>query len=282
MNTLYIDVYFLINFTVDTLAIYFSVLLSKVNVSRIRLIICGIIGAVAACITVLFELDFLFYFLTVLITFYLISVIASGKNTVLKRFKVFLSFLIFETLLGGLVSYFYNFLDDNFVPLFNEESFGVENKQLLILSMMILLSIGILKLIFFVFSGNIAEKTAEISFTLLDESFNVTGLVDSGNILKDPLTLKPVMIVKYDVIKNKIKDFSSDVIYTSDSKLKGILRMIPVKSLGGEKILIGFKCFITIKGKKHAYGSDIIIAIDEEEGSFGGYKALIPSELLLY
>ena len=66
MQTLYIDVYFLINFTVDVLAVYFAVLLSKITTSRIRLILCGLIGAISACLTVILELNTVFYVINLL------------------------------------------------------------------------------------------------------------------------------------------------------------------------------------------------------------------------
>ena len=43
--TLYVDVYFLINFTVDILALYFAAIFSKVPTSTRRLIISAVIGA---------------------------------------------------------------------------------------------------------------------------------------------------------------------------------------------------------------------------------------------
>ena len=46
--TLYIDVYFLINFTVDILSLYFAAIFSKVPTTSKRIIIAGFLGAVAA------------------------------------------------------------------------------------------------------------------------------------------------------------------------------------------------------------------------------------------
>ena len=48
MRTFYIDVYFLINLTVDILALYFSAIFSKTPTSIKRLLIAGIIGAASA------------------------------------------------------------------------------------------------------------------------------------------------------------------------------------------------------------------------------------------
>ena len=50
MQTIYIDVYFLINFCLDALAMYFSVRVAKVQGSFIRLILSAGILSFGACI----------------------------------------------------------------------------------------------------------------------------------------------------------------------------------------------------------------------------------------
>ena len=183
-----------------------------------------------------------------------------------------------ETFLGGLITFTYGILDKYLSPLFKDEVFGVENKNLLVISSVILLALGILKLVFYIFSGVSTEKNVDFSFELFGSKYDLTGLVDSGNLLKDPMTLKPVIIVKSKVFKGKFKDLASDVLYTSDQELKGRIRLIPVKGFGGNRLLIGIKSEICLKNNN--CNSQTVIAIDEEEGSFGGYDALIPSELV--
>ena len=52
METLYIDVYFLINLTVDMLAVFISVKLLHLKSSIIRILIASLIGAAAAIIDI--------------------------------------------------------------------------------------------------------------------------------------------------------------------------------------------------------------------------------------
>ena len=55
MQVLYIDIYFLINFTVDLLALYFAAELARVKSTVFRIISSSLIGAFAACVIVLNE-----------------------------------------------------------------------------------------------------------------------------------------------------------------------------------------------------------------------------------
>ena len=53
MQTLYIDVYFLVNFTVNYLSAYFAIVFAKVPSSTKRLFIASLVGALIAVVTVL-------------------------------------------------------------------------------------------------------------------------------------------------------------------------------------------------------------------------------------
>ena len=56
--------------------------------------------------------------------------------------------------------------------------------------------------------------------------------------------------------------------------------MIPIRSFGADKILMGIRTdYIKIKGRDKKY-ENIVIALDEEEGSYSGYSALVPLAML--
>lgn len=282
MQVLYIDVYFLINLTVDTLALYFSVRLAKCTSSALRLVLGGSVGAVFATLTVLFEISGFLYFLLLFTSALILVLIVGIEFTQLKRLKIFVSFLVLETFLGGFVSFAYSLLDKYLYPMFSNEEFGTENRNFLLLAMIVLMSFGVLKLLFSLFSGTLTEKYAEFSFSLLGKPFKVLGMIDSGNILKDPMNMLPVVILKSQVVKDCIKNASIDNVYSLPEEIKRCVRFIPTKSLGTEKILLGFKTDIFIKGHHNkVFKKNAVIALDNEKGSFGGYNALIPTELVV-
>ena len=110
METLYIDVYFLINFTVDILAIYFAVSFSSVPTTRVRLILGGVMGAVFATLAIFVE-NTLIKLLLSLVFAVIIAIVSVRGASVLRRLKFFFAFLIFETLIGGAVYLVYGLLD---------------------------------------------------------------------------------------------------------------------------------------------------------------------------
>lgn len=280
MEILYLDIYFLINLTVDTIALYFAIILAKVKSSKARLLIGGIIGAIFACITALFELKTFFYIIILLSSALLIMITVSGACSLLKKIKLLTSFLFFETMIGGAVSFLYSTMDRYIYPLLKDGKYGVENRELLILAIMILMSFGLIKLFSFILSGSVQECCVELTMDLFGHRIEALGLVDSGNLLKDPMTLKPVIVLKAEKLKGKLGDISLARFYSGDDE-KTRMRIIPAGGLAGEKILLGLKSDVSIRKSKKEYKIEAVVAFDEEEGSFGGYDALVPSELIM-
>ena len=278
MKTFYIDVYFLINFTTDILALYFAASLNKIKSSVMRLILAGTFGAAVACAIVLLAPSGLL-FVSIFIIGILVTIeIFCPRETKLRKFKAFFAFLIFEALIGGLVSFIYGLLDTYFYPLVSDQSFGAENRKLLIVSLIVLLTYGILKLLFLAFYSSKSEKNIRISVCICGKKEKITALVDSGCFVCDPLDGKPVIIVKSNLME--LTKGLGELCESNDPEIKKRTRIIPIKSLGAERILMGVRTdYIEVEGNKERYES-IVIALDNEEGSFGGYPALAPLMLI--
>ena len=82
MKTLYIDVYFFINFTVDLLALYFSSALYKLPTSAPRLMLASFVGSLYAVFGVLFLEDRLIMYPVSLVILAVMVLIVSAGSTV--------------------------------------------------------------------------------------------------------------------------------------------------------------------------------------------------------
>ena len=271
VKTLYIDVYFLINFTVDLLSLYFGALTAKVKSSVKRLIIASFLSASFACLIVLLNLKrFLFVFVLIL-NAVTVTCVFCGKISFLRKTKLFIAFLFFETLIGGFVTFIYGLLDRYFYPLFDEGMAGAENKNLILLAFLILMVYGILHMLLIIFGSSQAEKNVKIKIVVFENEISTEALVDSGNMLCDPFDSSPVVIVK----RVELSSLIGDKPVSENEKFKARLRLIPAKSIMGEKIFIGIRSDYIIIGKTKF--ENTVIAVDDGGGSFGGYSALLPA-----
>lgn len=272
MKTLYIDVYFLINFTVDLLSLYFGALFATIKSSVKRLIISSFISALFACFIVLADINALIYAASLILNAVIVTRVFCGKISFLRQLKLFLSFMIFETLIGGFVTLVYGMMDKYLHPLFELDKIGAENKNLIILAIIIVMAFAILRLMLIVFADTRYEKNAKIKIGLFGNEVSTEAFVDSGNFLRDPIDSSPVVIVKRSVISELIGNKG----ITEDERFNTKIRIIPTKTVVGEKIFIGFKSDYIVIGNDMAKFNNTVIVIDEEEGTFGGYSAILP------
>ena len=278
MKILYIDIYFIINFTTDLLALYFAGSIAKVGSSMLRLIISSLFGAAAACFAALVNIGFWQYAAMLLLSAVIMTVIYARPCNLLRRAKLLVSFLVTETLLGGSVSFLFSLMEKYVSPLIKDDG-GAENRDLLLLSMSVLLSYGVIRLSFSVLRGSISEKNAEFTVKLLGKTQSFTGFIDSGNLVIDPISGSPVILIKRSAFD--LTDKSSAITDTEDRELQKRIRIIPTSSIGGKKILYGIRVDeVEFAGKHTCKYTGSIIALDECSGDYHGYNALIPSSII--
>ena len=119
------------------------------------------------------------------------------------------------------------------------------------------------------FSSGRQKKCVNVRVEAADVTAETTALVDSGNLAREPISSLPVVILSSQRIKELAK-------MTDENDTRLAIRLIPIKTLGGEKIMKGF-----IPGKITVDGKEVgaVVAVDKENRTFGGYGGIVPSGL---
>lgn len=276
MKTLYIDIYFLVNFTVDIISLHFAALFSKIKVSNRRLLFSALVGGIVACLTVLVD-----YPLIDIVVFTCTIVFASifcGNNAGPKGKAAFgISLIVFLSLVGGMVSFVWNMLEDAFSDYLIEND--VVNRKMLFFALIALLSIGVFKMLIAVMNFGKVEAVAEINIEFMGRSSQSMAWVDTGNLALDPLGMKPVLIIKKElaerfVPQNIINLTDVDLL---DRGVKKKIRLVPLAKNGVTHVYIGFvPDKVEVRYNNRLSYVDVTIVIDKEGGDFGGYLALMP------
>lgn len=283
IKTLYIDVYFLINFTVDLLSLYFAARFSKIPTTIKRLIIASLFGALSAVGIVFLPENTLLKFVAAALGLLLIGFIAPKKITLRRKIKYIFAFLIFEALVGGAVTFIWGLLDRYISDFFNGFEGGAVNRKMLFLSLIVLLSIGVFKMLVSLFTNVETEESVDLEIRFLNKTAIVSAFVDSGNLAVDPMDMTPVLLIKKEIAEG-ILPVNIDQICDIDSldrQIKKRIRLIPISRGGETHVLVGVKVD-SVKIIKGDFAEEIAVtlAIDKEGGTFGGYKALMPSAAL--
>ena len=283
LQTLYIDVYFLINFTVDVLSLYFAALFSKIVTTTTRLIAAAALGAIIAVITVLMPEILIVKLLFSLIGLMLMAYITPKRVSIDRKVKFMLSFLIFESLIGGVVSFIWSFLDNHLSDFFKDAEGGAVNRKMLAFSLIVLLSIGVFKMIVSFFSNIQSEGSIEVEIRFMENKVRLETFIDSGNLAIDPMDMSPILFIKKDIAKRLLPENITELsdLDSLDRSVKKRIRLIPVSLGGRTKVITGVKAdkvYVIKDGISEEI--TVTVAIDKEGGSYGGFLGLMPAAAL--
>ncbi len=278
MQTIYIDVYFLINFTVDILAIYIALKFSKMKTVAVRLILSALLGAAFATVE-LFLKENIFLHITLSSVFLiLLSFVACRRASILRRIKFLLSFFVASFIISGIVNLVYNVLDKYAKPFFEGMDSSSENRKILIFSLIILIVIGVFRILIMLFSNSMSEKSMRLHIEVENKCAEVDALVDSGNLVKDPMSMCSVIFLNRNAASRL---FPSQILELSEldkleSSFKKRIRLIPVTRNGETHIMTGVRVdSISAVHNGDLQEIDATVVIDKE-GTYGGYDALAP------
>ena len=279
MQTLYIDVYFLINFTVDLLALYFSYFISGISLKRIPLLLSSLLGGITPCIGLMLGEDHIIKLIYMMLSMVLITCIATVGVGVIRKIRFGISFLILISLIGTLVGFLWEILDHFLCELLIDSAADAVNRKMLMLSTGLLICIGVIKMMLSFFVDGASVNSVRVKIDFLDKSVELDALVDSGNLAVDPMDMQPVMLLKR---KDAEMIFPKAVTELGDPdcldrNVRKRIRLIPVSRGGSTHVLVGIRPDSVSLAKKEGYEQlTLTVAIDREGGTYGGYGALMP------
>lgn len=282
MQTLYIDVYFLVNFVVDTVSLFFAMRLSRARESYARCVIGGSLAALVSVLCVLVTMPPLIFFLFFFGSLLGICAIVAARDTKRIYLRLVLWFLLLESLIGGVVYALYMQLDNLVKNINIGTNNKAENVTFLYLATIALFGVGAVRLMSLMFCNARQIRTMQLSCTLFDSSIVIECLYDSGNFLTDPTSAYPVVLVKSRALAGVLsEDFLCERYERLPEGYATLLRLIPVHGISGVKILSGLVVRdAVLSDKETEIKRTIVLAPDKEDGDFGGYVGLLPGAVL--
>ncbi len=132
---------------------------------------------------------------------------------------------------------------------------------------------------FFGRSANRQSLTVEL--TVFGRSVTLRGMVDSGNLLRDPISGRRVMVVERESLRGVLpaEFFTSAGQWIPDRETARKLRLIPTHTATGSGMLTAFlpeALYITDKSGRVA--SDLLVAPTDLSGRADGFDVLIPAD----
>lgn len=284
VQVLYIDTLFFLNFALDFLCLYLCSCFRQSKKYAWRLLLASFFGGVYAVFAVVFDLSTWAHLFLTLLLAVLICLIAFGKREGLRRFLGYVAlFYFFSMFLGGAVSALYRFLEG---VLTFRTSFIPKRADMILLCGLV--SAGLLSFLLRLFGRSEKERYGMVLITAYGKTVGVSVLVDSGCLLSDPITGRPVIIVRLGSLSSLLpRDIltcarAGGVDMPKDPALARRCRLLSARSLGKASLLLSIRpdrVLLDIGGEKKE--CDALIALFEaEKHYFGGRDGLLPSSLL--
>ncbi len=284
----YIDILFLINFSMDYLCIYIC---SKVLHRKMKLsgmVIASAIGGIYSVLSLFLPFSN-WYALAIDVAVCLImcAVVYSEKGRGIGSF--FLSSFLFigiSMMTGGCMTAIFNLLNKLDLPLDQIEADGISTYMFAILA--IIAGIISLKSGEFI-SRRSSVMECKLTITFCKKKFEFFGFSDSGNLVRDPISGKAVIFIDRKVLEKEMPiSFMDDFIKGKIDPYSPCrnIRLISYKTASGSTIAAAVMPdsinaeFIDKKGKNVSISLDALISPCEIGSGAGGYNAIIPAEII--
>lgn len=281
--TVYLDIVLIENVLMNYIILFATGFIQKIEMKQIRLIISSIFGGIYALVSYLNIIPIYSSFLMKILLSIIMVYIAFNIENYKKMLKTILLFYLSSFVMGGCaLALLYIIMPQN-INFENGVLVGTYPLKVTIIA-------GIIGFIIIQVSFKINKRQVKkkdmfcmIQVSINKKVQNLKAYIDSGNMLKEPITNIPVIIVEKEKIKNLINVDFEKILGGDEKNIENIkFRIIPFNSIGKQNgILIGVKPdFVKIIFEDNEkYVENVIIGLYEKKIS-KEYNALIGLELL--
>ena len=292
--TVYLDIVFLENVIINYIILYLTGIISKAKIKQLRILLGATIGAIYSIIYYIIKLK-IYSSIIIKIILSVVIIFTSFNSKNLKEiFKQILLFYLVSFVFGGAAISAIYMANTHNITIQNGVLVGNYTIKTILIGVIIAYFTVIIA--FKIIKMTKKDLICEISIKINGKNIQTKALLDTGNMLKEPITNIPVIVMEHtlfeDIIPKEILNNLQEILGGDLSKISSEIRdeyiskikVIPYSSLGkqngmllgikGENLIINFKNETKIIKK-------IIIGIYEKSlTKRGEYRALIGLDII--
>ena len=291
--TIYLDLILLENIMMNYIIILATGMICRVNIKHIRIFLSSVLGAVYAILTYILNIQIYTSQITKIIVSICMTYIAFNSNNIKTISKQLIIFYLTSFCFGGAAYYLLYNIRPNQIQSLNGILVGTYPIKIAVLGG--ILGFFVINISFKIVKSKLTKKDMlyDVEIFYKENKCSIKVILDTGNLLTDPITQTPVLIVEAQKLKNiipeKILNNIEDVIYNSnfeeiDEEIKTRCNIIPFSSIGKNNgIIIGFRPdYIKIyTNEGEEIRKKVIVGIHNNKISKNGlYSGLIGLNLL--
>ncbi len=285
--TVYIDVLFVINMFINYFILLITSILAKTTHNRTRFLLASSIGGLYCVFAFTLSLTFLHNAILKILITLVISLIAFKFISIVHYIRCTVLLVVCGLSFGGLLYGVYFLFKPSTMYLNNSVYFHISP---LLLITCITASYLLLIVFSYFFKPQSASENSNyiVTISLHGKSISTEGFIDTGNSLVDIFTDTPVILCSYKTIETLLNSeekyfFSGDFKYNKiNTLLKGV-RVIPLTTVSGSKLLPAFKPdFVSLeKSKRKQYIEKTLVAVFDDSDCNNEHKVILNPEIVI-
>ena len=263
--TVYIDIILLENLCMNYIILFATAYIMKIKISHIRIIASSSIGAVYSIMLYMQILPIYSSIFMKIILSVVMVYISYAPKSVKIAIKQLIIFYLISFAFGGCAFALLYFVKPQDIFIKNGVYIGTYPLKIALLGGIVGFVITYIAFKIIKNKATKEEMIYKLKIKINDKTVEVNALLDTGNKLKDPITLVPVIVIKKkklynflpeEILENidKIIGGDSNKLIEENIKYMSKFRVIPYNSIGKQNgLMLGFKA------------DEVKIIIDEEE-----------------
>lgn len=271
--TVYVDVVLIENVAMNYIILLASSLIGNRRVNLFKVLVASFIGGIYSIVNYVLDVSiFINVMFKVFISIVMINIVFKSSN--LKSFfKQLMLFYLVSFTFGGTAFMLLFFVNPNGIIFEKGHLVGTYPIKIALLGGII--GFTIITIVSNIFKKRIEDQICEIEIFYNGKNTKIKTFIDTGNLLKEPISMLDVIVVEkdslidlvdYNFLDNVDKILNGGLISNGIDFMKNKIKIIPFSSLGNENgMLIGFKPdYIKI------YSDDVKIAKNVIVGIYDG------------
>lgn len=295
--TIYIDVVFLENLVMNSIILVASGIILKKKMKWIRIILASSLGAIYTIIGYISVLEIYSNLILKVILSILIIYIAFNPQTVKQLWKDLLIFYLTSFVFGGVAFALIYVVKPQDILMKNGLFLGTYPLKTVLLAAIVAFIIIIAAFAIAKTKFSKKDMFCDVEVELNNKIIKTRAMIDTGNLLKEPITNTPVIVLEhtllYECVPKEILDNLESILGGELVKIPeevrneyiSKLKLIPFASLGKQNgMLVGIKAdsLKIIQDDQEKENKNVIVGIyNKSLTKRGEYRALVGMDLII-
>lgn len=284
-QTVYVDLYFLINFSMDFLCFYLASKLLGIKLSALRSAIASAVGGIYAGLALVWGLGGIAGLSLDALSCALMCAIAFGVRGKARRLPMYvLVYVAVSMTLGGFMTALFNLLNRT---VFGEIAPSEDGISAWLLAVLAVISAALTLLGGKFFRRRTSKRNVRLKISIGGKSADISALCDSGNMLRDPISGKLCVIASADALRDILPREVLRAVGDGGKSIGALsaavagIRIIPTRTAAGDSMMFALRPeSISVEDGEGGYDVDALLALSTMGEVSDGAVALFPTELL--